>query len=110
VYVRFGGEFLETYYSNIVRRRVLSLRLKAQYIWYLGGGLVLLLMLFAILYISGVNTFLCVGLIALLGTGLFIWVYHLSGTYGAYGLMKKVARKAVPPVLRSYSRNIFLKK
>ena len=31
VYVRFGGEFLETYRSNTTRRRVLSLRLKSQY-------------------------------------------------------------------------------
>ena len=27
VYVRFGGEFLETYRRNTVRRRVLSLRI-----------------------------------------------------------------------------------
>lgn len=33
--------------------------LKAQYIWYLGGGLVALLVLFAILYIAGVPIFLC---------------------------------------------------
>jgi len=84
--------------------------LKAQYIWYLGGGLVILLILFAILYISGVHTFLCLGLILLLGTGLFMWVYHLSHTYGAYGLMKKMARKGVPKVLHSYSRSIFFKK
>lgn len=84
--------------------------LKAQYIWYLGGGLVILLILFAILYISGVNTFLCLGLILLLGTGLFMWVYHLSHTHGAYGLMKKMAHKAVPKVLHSYSRSIFFKK
>ena len=30
--------------------------LKAQYIWYLGGGLAGLLVLFGVLYISGVNT------------------------------------------------------
>ncbi len=29
VYVRFGGEFLETYRSNTTRRRVLSLRLNS---------------------------------------------------------------------------------
>lgn len=31
VYVRFGGEYLETCYRNIVRRRVLSLRNKHQF-------------------------------------------------------------------------------
>ena len=52
--------------------------LKAQYIWYLGGGLVILLILFAILYIIGVNTFFCVGLIVILGTGLFMMFIRLA--------------------------------
>ena len=36
--------------------------LKAQYIGYLAAGLVVLLVLFAILYIIGVNMFICLGL------------------------------------------------
>ena len=56
--------------------------LKAQYIWYLAGGLLALLVLFAILYICGVNPFVCVMLIAALGTLLFLYVYKLSHTYG----------------------------
>ena len=40
--------------------------LKAQYIWYLGGGLVALLILFAIIYIVGVNVFICLAVIAFL--------------------------------------------
>ncbi|HUC79473.1 MAG TPA: DUF4133 domain-containing protein [Flavisolibacter sp.] len=83
--------------------------LKAQYIWYLGGGLVVLLILFAILYIMGVNTFLCLVLIVILATGLFAWVYRISNTYGEHGMMKKVARKGVPTVVKSYSRTVFLK-
>ena len=82
--------------------------LKAQYIWYLGGGLVILLILFAILYVIGINTFLCVGLIAVLGTGLFIQVYKLSNKYGEHGMMKKIAKRGVPQVLKSYSRKTFL--
>lgn len=84
--------------------------LKAQYIWYLGGGLVILLIVFAILYVIGVNTFLCVGFIAILGTGLFIQVYKLSNTYGEHGMMKKIAKRSIPLVLKSYSRNVFFKK
>jgi len=83
--------------------------LKAQYIWYLGGGLVILLILFAILYVIGINTFFCVGLIAALGTGLFIQVYKLSNKYGEHGMMKKVAKRGVPEVLKSYSRKKFFK-
>jgi len=33
--------------------------LKAQYIWYLAGGILLLMTLFAVLYIAGINTFIC---------------------------------------------------
>ena len=77
--------------------------LKAQYIWYLGGGLVALLILFAIIYIIGVNVFICLALIVSLSTALFMYVYKLSRTYGEFGLMKKAARKAVPKVIKSYS-------
>ena len=83
--------------------------LKAQYIWYLGGGLVILLILFAILYIIGVNTFFCVGIIVILGTGLFMHVYTLSDKYGEHGMMKKVAKRGVPDTVRSYSRKGFFK-
>jgi hypothetical protein len=77
--------------------------LKAQYIWYLGGGLVALLILFAIIYICGINIFICLALVVSLGTALFMYVYKLSHTYGEYGLMKKVAKKAVPKVIKNYS-------
>ena len=83
--------------------------LKAQYIWYLGGGLVILLILFAILYVIGVNTFFCVGIIVILGTGLFMHVYTLSDKYGEHGLMKKVAKRGVPDTVKSYSRKVFCK-
>lgn len=77
--------------------------LKAQYIWYLGGGLVALLTFFAIIYICGLNIFLCLTLIVSLATALFMYVYKLSRTYGEHGLMKKMAKKAVPKVIKSYS-------
>jgi hypothetical protein len=77
--------------------------LKAQYIWYLGGGLVGLLIIFAIIYIIGVNILLCVALIFSGGSGLFMYVYKMSRTYGEHGLMKKIARKAIPKVIKNYS-------
>jgi hypothetical protein len=82
--------------------------LKAQYIWYLGGGLLALLILFAILYICGVNTFICLAIIIIAGTGLFIHVYKLSRKYGQYGMMKSIAKKSIPAVIKSYSRKFFL--
>ena len=77
--------------------------LKAQYIWYLGGGLVLLLILFAATYICGVNVFICLALVASSGTALFMYIYKLSRSYGEHGLMKKIAKKAVPKVIKNYS-------
>ena len=84
--------------------------LKAQYIWYLGGGLVILLILFAVLYIIGVNTLICLGLIVVLGGILFAWVYGVSNKYGEHGMKKKVARRGIPSVVKSYSRKVFYKK
>ena len=77
--------------------------LKAQYIWYLAGGIVSLLIFFAVIYIIGVNIFICLFLVGSTGTTLFMYVYKMSRTYGEFGLMKKAARKAVPRVIKNYS-------
>ena len=82
--------------------------LKAQYIWYLGGGLIVLLVLFALLYICGVHTFLCLAIVAILCPMLFAYVYRLSRRYEEHGLMKKIARKRVPPAIRCRNRNFFI--
>lgn len=83
--------------------------LKAQYIKYLGIGLVALLVLFAILYITGINMYICLAFIALSGTGLFMKVYKLSNKYGEYGMMKKVAGRSVPHIVKVRSRKLFFK-
>jgi hypothetical protein len=82
--------------------------LKAQYIWYLGGGLLVLLILFAILYICAVHTFLCLAIIIFFGTGLFMHVYKLSRKYGEHGMMKSLAKRSIPTVVKSYSRKTFI--
>ncbi|SFS62016.1 DUF4133 domain-containing protein [Mucilaginibacter polytrichastri] len=82
--------------------------LKAQYIWYLGGGVVVLMIVFAVMYIAGLPSYLCIGVILLAGTGLVMKVYGMSNKYGEHGLMKALAKKQVPKVLRSRSRRIFL--
>ncbi len=82
--------------------------LKAQYIWWLGGGLVSLLIFFAVLYLLGVNAYLCLLIVSFLGTGLFIKVYHSSKRYGEHGMMKKAAYRAAPYVLKSRSRKLFM--
>jgi hypothetical protein len=83
--------------------------LKAQYIWYLGGGILILLIGFAIMYILGVNAYVCVGLILIAGVVLFMYVFRMSSTYGEYGLMKKIAKRSIPPIIKSNSRDHFVK-
>ncbi|MEC5143214.1 DUF4133 domain-containing protein [Chitinophaga sp. 212800010-3] len=75
--------------------------LKAQYIWYLAGGLLGIMILFAILYIAGVNPYVCVAIALGTGAGLVSWVYRLSNTYGEHGLSKKWARRQIPPCIRA---------
>jgi hypothetical protein len=43
-----------------------------------------------------------------LGTGLFIYVYKLSHDYGEYGMMKKIAARGIPRVIKSRTRKLFL--
>ncbi len=113
----FGKLFAATHFMSSsvyqinkgINRSIEFKGLKAQYIWYLGGGLVVLLILFAIFYISGLGIFFCLPFIAALTTGLFMRIYKLSRTYGEYGMMKKIARRSVPDVIKSYSKVRFKK-
>jgi hypothetical protein len=82
--------------------------LKAQYIGYLGAGLVALLILFAVLYILGIHMFICLGVIGSLGLLLFGGVYRYSDQYGQYGLLKKAAKGRLPRSIRSRSRRCFI--
>jgi hypothetical protein len=82
---------------------------KAQYIWYIGIGLIILLVLFAILYIVGINTYVCLALIIILGTILFMYVAKLSNKYGEHGMMKKIASQNVPRVIKCNSRKLFFR-
>lgn len=83
--------------------------LKAQYIWYLGGGLIALLILFAVLYLCGIHTILCLITVISLGMYLFMYVTKISRKYGQHGMMKALAKRSIPAVIKSYSRRIFTK-
>lgn len=84
--------------------------LKAQYIWYLGGGVVGLLIVFAVIYIIGLPIYCCIVIILGGGTLLVMKIYRMSHKYGEHGLMKALARKQVPKVIKSGSRKVFMKK
>ncbi|WP_457287674.1 DUF4133 domain-containing protein [Pedobacter sp. UYP24] len=81
--------------------------LKAQYIAYLGVGLVLLLISFTVLYISRVSLFIILPLIVGLGTALLFITFHLSHRFGEHGLMKYIAKRGLPDHLKFRSRRLF---
>ncbi len=81
---------------------------KAQYIGYLAVSLVALLIGFAVLYIIGLNTWLCLILIGGSGTFLVSRIFRLSHTYGQHGLLKRNARRSLPDYLKFRSRKIFI--
>ena len=83
--------------------------LKAQYIVYLGVGMLVLLILFVMMYLVGIYPWVCVVFIVLAGICLFLYVHKMSGAYGEFGLMKKMARRRVPKIVKCNSRSLFVK-
>lgn len=81
--------------------------LQAQYIWYFAASVLVLLILFGILHILGVNTYIC--LIFIIGSGIFITqkIYGWSHQYGAFGMMKMLAQKRCPKIIKVYNRRVF---
>ena len=82
--------------------------LRAQYIWYAGGGMMILLVLYSIMYVLGVNTYVCLALIGILGGLMLMKIYAMSNKYGEFGMMKAMAARSVPAVVKSYSRSVFM--
>src|SRR6185312_3423856 len=81
--------------------------LKAQYIWWLGGVVVGAMIVFAVLYITGVSAYLCIPVVGGLGAAGIRRVYRMSRQYGEHGLMKRRAKQHIPSVLHSRSRQLF---
>ena len=76
-----------------INRAVEFQGLKAQYIIYAGAGLVLLLIVFAISYMLGCNTYLLLGFTLPAGAGIIVLGLKFSKEYGEHGLTKKWASK-----------------
>ena len=81
--------------------------LKAQFIWYFGAMVMSLMVLYAVLYIAGTGTWTCILITGGLATYGSISIFRFSKQYGEYGLMKALARKRLPVVLKSYGRRHF---
>jgi hypothetical protein len=86
--------------NKAINRPIVFKGLKAQYIWWLGIGLAVLLLLFTLLYIAGVSILFCLLLVFGVGGILFRLVYRYSRKYGEYGLLKTIAAKSIPRIIK----------
>jgi hypothetical protein len=83
--------------------------LKAQYIWYLGAGVMALLMAFSVMYLLEVNTYVSLLIILVAGSSLVMKVYAMSAKYGEHGLSKELAKRRIPDTIKCNSRWVFMK-
>lgn len=75
--------------------------LKAQYLFIFAGGLLGILVLVMILYMAGVNTYICLSFGGS-SSSLLIWqTFSLNRKYGEHGLMKLGAKKKHPQYIIS---------
>ncbi len=78
--------------------------IKAQYLMYFAVGLVVLMMTFIIMFLSGMPVYLCMSIIAILGYFLFSKVNKYSHQYGEFGLLKEAGYRQCPPSVCCRSR------
>lgn len=88
---------MKSYHINKGIGRTVEFKgLKAQYLFIFAGGLLGVIILVMILYMAGVNSYICL-FIGVSGASLIIWqTFSLNKKYGTYGLMKMGARKKHP--------------
>ena len=73
--------------------------LKSQYLFVFAGSLVTVLLAVVILYLAGVDQWICIPFGTVSG-GLLAWaVFRLNARYGEHGLMKLLAEKRHPRYL-----------
>ena len=91
---------METYPINKgIGRSVEVQGLKSQYLFIFAGGLLALFVLFVILYMAGVNQWICIGFGGT-STSILVWqTFSLNRKYGEHGLMKRSALHSHPRYL-----------
>ena len=91
---------METYPINKgIGRSVEFQGLKRQYLFIFAGGLLALFVLFVILYMAGVNQWICIGFGGT-STSILVWqTFALNRKYGEHGLMKRSALHSHPRYL-----------
>ena len=91
---------METYPINKgIGRSVEFQGLKSQYLFIFAGGLLALFVLFVILYMAGVNQWICIGFGGT-SASILVWqTFALNKKYGEHGLMKRSALHSHPRYL-----------
>lgn len=78
--------------------------LKAQYLFIFVGGLLALFVLFVILYMIGIDQWICIGF-GVVSASVLVWqTFALNARYGEHGLMKLGATKSRPRYLLNRRR------
>lgn len=67
--------------------------LSSQYLFVFAGGLLAVFVLFVILYMIGIDQWVCIGF-GVIAASMLVWLtFHLNAKYGQHGLMKLGARR-----------------
>lgn len=70
--------------------------LKSQYLFIFVGGLLATFVLFVIMYMVGINQWICIGF-GVTAASVLVWqTFALNAKYGEHGLMKLSATKSHP--------------
>ena len=78
--------------------------LKSQYLFIFVGGLLTLFVLFVILYMIGIDQWICIGF-GVVSASILVWqTFTLNARYGEHGLMKLGATKSHPRYLLNRRR------
>jgi hypothetical protein len=70
--------------------------LKSQYLFIFAGGLIGVFVLFVVLYLAGVNQFVCIAIVVVSALALVYGTFYMNKKYGTYGLMKAQAKMSHP--------------
>ena len=78
--------------------------LKSQYLFIFAGGLLAVFVVFIVLFMAGVNQWVCIVFIVSASL-LLVWqTFRLNARYGTYGLMKIAARKRTYGLMKIAAR------
>lgn len=89
-------QFMNFEINKGIGRNVEFKGLESQYLFVFAAGLLAVFVVFVILYMAGVNQWVCIGFGVAAAT-LLVWLtFRLNARYGTHGLMKAAARKRHP--------------